>query len=282
MGLPVDLHLTQYAGHATQLAREAYRKGTRKFLAAGGDGTSFEVLQGLVATVETGATHAFDPALRLGCLPLGTGNSLLRDLDFPVGSSARATLLAAMAADQHRPMDVIEATLGDGKFYYLNLLAIGFAAQAGDLANKRFKALGAHGYNLAVMTELFRLKPYRYELSFDGAAFIPIEATLLSFSNSRYTGGDMQMAPSASVSDGKLDLIQVAPMNALELVHAFSKIRSGGHVKLTKVFTRQLSRLEFSEPTRLAAMVDGEVIHCALKSLQVLPRALNVLTGRPS
>src|SRR5277367_944544 len=72
-GLPIDVIASSSPGHAMQLAREAYGQGYRRFLAVGGDGTAHEMLNGIFADGP--------PARRisLGLLPLGTGNSFLRD-----------------------------------------------------------------------------------------------------------------------------------------------------------------------------------------------------------
>src|SRR3979490_1107130 len=72
-GLKIDVIASTGRGHAVQLAREAYEQGYRRFLAVGGDGTAHEILNGVFAGRSTVQRIA------LGFLPLGTGNSFLRD-----------------------------------------------------------------------------------------------------------------------------------------------------------------------------------------------------------
>ncbi len=72
-GIPLDVAECQYPGHATLLAREAYKQGRRRFLAVGGDGTSYEIVNGLFPAAQAEGTAT------LALLPLGTGNSFLRD-----------------------------------------------------------------------------------------------------------------------------------------------------------------------------------------------------------
>src|SRR5208283_5038037 len=69
----LDLVETRGAGEATQIAREAYARGRREFIAVGGDGTSYEIVNGLFPEASAGERAT------LGFLPLGTGNSFLRD-----------------------------------------------------------------------------------------------------------------------------------------------------------------------------------------------------------
>src|ERR1700751_4385458 len=72
-GLRIDVIASTGPGHAVELAREAYEQGYRRFLAVGGDGTAHELINGVFA-LQPGV-----PRIELGFLPLGTGNSFLRD-----------------------------------------------------------------------------------------------------------------------------------------------------------------------------------------------------------
>ncbi len=72
-GIDLDVALTNRAGEATELARSAYQQGVRQFLAVGGDGTAFEIVNGLFPEALSNGRPS------LGFLPLGTGNSFLKD-----------------------------------------------------------------------------------------------------------------------------------------------------------------------------------------------------------
>jgi len=135
-GVGFDVVETKHAGHATELAREAYASGYRKFIAVGGDGTSFEIVNGLFPEALN------DEAPTLGFLPLGTGNSFLRD--FTKDGVAYAT--QAIIENRARPCDVIRLKHKTGTLYYINILSLGFVADVCTLANERFKKLGAAGY----------------------------------------------------------------------------------------------------------------------------------------
>src|SRR6202140_5285823 len=107
-GIALETAETSEAGHATQIAREAYGRGYRKFLAVGGDGTSYEIVNGLFPESMPPGNMSQDSGVRseenlvesddriptLGFLPLGTGNSFLRD--FVEGPSGTDGLEHAM------------------------------------------------------------------------------------------------------------------------------------------------------------------------------------------
>src|SRR5215475_8058487 len=122
-GLNVDVIASTGPGHAIQLAREAYDQGYRRFLAVGGDGTAHEILNGVFQRREKPERVA------LGFLPLGTGNSFLRDF---TNDGAEASLRALLER-KTRPVDLIRLTHAAGEIYSLNILSVGFTADVGAL-----------------------------------------------------------------------------------------------------------------------------------------------------
>jgi diacylglycerol kinase (ATP) len=265
-GLELDVKPTRSAGHATELARAAFREGSRAFIAVGGDGTMYEVLNGVFP-------EALEDRVTLASLPLGTGNSFLRDFGIDTERKAVERILRG----ETRGVDVVRAEHADGVIFYINLLSVGFSAAVGALMNRRYKPFGAAGYPLAVVTSLLGLSAPEFELCCDDASASRERAVLLSFSNSQYTGGTMRMAPPANVSDGRVDIVRVAPMSRVELLRTFPKIYDGTHLSHAKVTHRTATRVVFPTPRREAVMVDGEVVDLALRSLEVLPCAVDVV-----
>lgn len=266
-GLSLEVRRTRAPGDATELARRAWSDGYRRFLSVGGDGTAFEVLNGLFPLVG-------DEPPRLGMLPLGTGNSFLRD--FAIASAEQALL--TLGRGETRRCDVVRATHADGVLHYINLLSVGFTAEAGELTNRRYKALGAAGYVLATLQTAARLSYHSFPLRLDGGDRDARPCVLLSFSNSRYTAGTMMMAPSADPTDGQLDVIRIGKLGRLRFVGAFPSIFRGRHVDRPEVEASRAARVDFELAGPVDVMVDGEVARLHLESLEVLPGALEVLS----
>lgn len=255
-GAPLEVVETRYAGHATKIVEERLGQDV-DFASLGGDGTHFEVLNGLFPRV----LSMEDPP-RLWPMALGTGNSFLKD--FPP-SDRRA-----------RRCDVIQATHDRGAFYFMNLLSLGFVGDVAELRNRRFSQMGDLGYVVAVVLKTLSLRPVPFSLRVDG---VPLEGdqTFLSFNNSQCTGGDMKMAPGARTDDGFMDLLTVAPMGRWELLSTFPKIFTGKHVEHPKVSLRKVREVEFVGQREYAAMVDGETGRYRFRSLRVLPSALEIV-----
>ena len=266
-GAELDVRTTEAPGHAGRLAEEAYRSGTSDFLAVGGDGTCFEVLNGLAGRTEPGRR------VRIATLPLGTGNSFLRDYGIVDAKGAAKALLA----DARRPVDVVRCEHGDGVLFYLNIAGLGFAARAGAMTNRRFKSFGKQGYILAVVGCVARMRTPSFPLRLDGGEPDERPCSMLSFCNSRFTGGNMMMAPKADATDGLLDVIRIGPLGRVRLLRAFPRIFKGTHVELPEVECTRARRVEFLRDETIDVMVDGEVLALALRSLEVVPGAIDVV-----
>jgi diacylglycerol kinase (ATP) len=268
-GLMIEEAHTRAPGDARRLATQAHASGRRRFIAVGGDGTSYEILNGLLPAA-LGA-HG-DDRPRLGFLPFGTGNSFLRDFS-ERGAEHAAD---ALANDRVRACDVVRLQHDGGELFYMNLMSAGFVADVAVTANRRFKRIGAAGYGLAVVLETSSLAPRAFRMRIDGGATWEQKVTFVSFCNSRYTGGKMLMAPFADTADGKVDVIVAGAMGRMALLAAFPKIFSGTHVHMTSIACSQASRVEFDADAPLDLMIDGEVERHRPQRLEVLPRAIDV------
>lgn len=269
-GLSLEVAMTRSAGHATELARKAFSEGYRAFIAVGGDGTAFEVLNGLFPEAHDAAET------KLGIVPLGTGNSFLKD--FNIHSTDAA--IDAIRKGHTTAVDVVRIDHSEGVLHYMNLLGLAFAANVSEVTNRRFKALGPAGYIAGVLHQLVALKDSVIPMRVDEGEWDTTPAQLLSFSNSRFTGGKMMMAPNANVSDGKLDLIRLRHLSRLRLVGAFPRIYAGTHIHMREVDTMLAKTVELMMEAPAPVMIDGEVLRLALKRLTVLPQSLNVF-GAP-
>jgi len=260
----VEVRTTAAPGDATQLAADAARAGASAVLAAGGDGTVFEVVNGLLPA---------DAPPALGVLPVGTGNSFVRDLH----DGSLAAAVAGITSGCSRPVDAIRITHAGGVLHAVNLVSFGFSAQAGALTNRRYKRFGAAGYVLAVLQSWLALTPERFAYQCDDGPDQTAHATLLSFCNSRFTGGSMRMAPDALLDDGLLDVVRIGAMGRRRFLTSFPKIFAGTHGAMPEVSMARAARVSLSLPAPVQVMIDGEIRLLHPSALAVVPGALQVL-----
>ncbi len=270
-GARFDVAETKRAGHGIEIARNAYRDGYRRFIAVGGDGTSFEIVNGLFP--EAGGVSNEDERPSLGFLPLGTGNSFLKDFtDDGVEYATRAII-----EGRARPCDVIRLKHKDGAVFFINILSLGFVADVATLANRRFKRLGAASYAVAVVLCLANFKKQAYRIKLDGFEEPdPPSTALLIFNNSKFTGGHMMLAPSADTSDGLIDVVRWSS-GRFDFIWNFRKCYDGAHVHHPLVWQARARHIDLDFDSPVDIMIDGEVMTAHLESLDVLPSALNVM-----
>jgi len=267
-GLKIDIGETSSSGHAAELTRAAWAEGYRKFISVGGDGTSYEVVNGLFPIAET----AENPTLAF--LPLGTGNSFLRDFsDRGVEHS-----IEALVAGRTRKCDVLRLTHKDGVLHYINILSIGFSADVATLRARRFSNWGEIGYQTAIFLCLARFRRRPFPLSVDGEQAIDRRPCLfLTFNNSKFTGGTMMIAPTAEVNDGLIEFVRWGPIGRVGMIRNLPTLYDGTHIRHPLAEVRKVRRVDFHLDSPVDVMIDGEVITLHCQSLDVLPGALNIV-----
>ena len=267
-GISIEAHETRSTGHGIQLARDAYRGGFRRFLAVGGDGTSYEIVNGVFPEALGGERP------QLAFLPLGTGNSFLRD--FSTHGAEHAT--EALLAGRSRDCDVLRLTHNQGVLYYINLLSVGFAADVAFLRHERFQRYGELGYLLALFTCLARLERRPFPLRVDNQAEYDRRPCLfLTFNNSKFTGGKMMIAPDADPADGLIEYVRWGPIGRLGLIANLHTLYTGTHIKHPLASRHPVRQIEFQLDAPVNVMVDGEVLKLECQKLEVLPSALEVM-----
>ena len=196
-----SVRFTERANHATEIAAEAVKNGADAVIAVGGDGTVNEVSRALI-----------DTETALGVIPSGSGNGFARHLKIPL--SEKAALRRIMNFETLR---IDTAILNDTSF--IATAGLGFDAEVG----WRFSELDKRGmasYVKATAETFFKFKPEYYELVIDGKEMIT-KAFLLTFANVGQYGNNAWIAPSASVTDGKLNvciLKEFPPLLAPEIL----------------------------------------------------------------
>jgi diacylglycerol kinase (ATP) len=269
-GLEVDYVSTNASGDAVRLAGEAYAQGYRRFLAVGGDGTGHEILNGIFGGAPQ--RDAVD-RVAMGFLPLGTGNSFLRDY---TREGAKASLQALLQR-RTRTIDLMRLTHSTGEMYSFNLVSVGFTANVGALTNRHFKPFGHLGYLLGVFVRLAQLRPLTFAVRCDeDREWDQRPCLFLTFNNSAYTGGTMWIAPSADASDGLIEYVHWGPIGRIAALRMLPTIYDGRHMQHPQASRRAVRHVEFNMPSAVDVMVDGEVLALQCRTLDIVPGAVDV------
>jgi diacylglycerol kinase (ATP) len=267
-GIEVEVAMTSAAGDATAIAREASQSGVGHFIAVGGDGTSFEIVNGLFPR----ADNAERPVL--GFLPLGTGNSFLRDFSHLGVEYAIESLLA----ERRRACDVLRLHHRGGVLHYINLMSMGFTADVATLRARRFSSWGELGYFGSIFLTLarFRRRPFPIRIAGE-KEFDTRRCLFLTFNNSKFTGGTMMIAPRAETSDGLIEYVRWGPIGRLGLIRNLPGLYTGAHIQHPLAECKAVPCIEFHLDAPIDVMIDGEVLTLHCERLDVLPGALTVV-----
>jgi diacylglycerol kinase (ATP) len=204
------IYFTENEGDATRLAQEAVEQGQDLVVAAGGDGTLNEVINGI-------APHA--DQIQIGLVPLGTGNDFARTLDLP---DSIEDCLDILRAAKTRPVDLVRVT-SDQVRYFVNVAAGGFSGAVNEkLTPEIKKTWGPLAYLRSAAEALPELRSYRTTVVLDEGTPLEVDLYNAIIANGRFVAGGTPVAPEAEVADGLLDLVLVLqkPMSEVALVVA--------------------------------------------------------------
>ncbi len=272
-GLDYELIQTLHPWHAADLARQAVMDGIEVVAAAGGDGTSNEVINGLMRARQNGQRLPI-----LAVLPIGRGNDFAFSMGAPVGLEQS---IQALTLRRTRTIDVGYFKGGDfpdGR-YFGNGVGIGFDAVAGMEANYLPYITGFLTYLMAAIRTIFIMKAPLVEIEVDDAQWV--QATMLvSIMNGRRLGGGFWTAPHGLGDDGLFDLCianEVTRLQMFALIPRFLKGTQGTHPEIRTARARKV-RVSAQRGT-LAAHADGELISrgCQQLEMEILPRQLQLV-----
>jgi diacylglycerol kinase (ATP) len=266
----LEVETSLYPGHLIELGQKAIKENVKQIISIGGDGTPFELLNGIYS-------HGKPPyQIELGMIPSGTGNSFLRDF---VDVSMEEEIIRRILSGQKRKVDLIEFSYqGDGpeNKYFLNILGVGLISDILKLTNEKLKFFGQMGYSMAVLIRLFKGMNNQLTLEIDKKAVV-LKNSALVISNSKFTGGKMKIAPTASTGDGKVDVVVFNEVNRREIIEIFSGVFKGNHVNHPKVQIYQGKEISILGQPEQFIMADGELLGKTPLKIKVLPHEITVL-----
>lgn len=276
-GVALEVAHTTGPHDGARIARDAVLGGRRRLLAAGGDGSVNDVVNGLM---EAGLD---DPStVTLGVVPTGTGNDWARSLGL---SRDPATLAAAVAAGRTLLHDVgrvdgprIEGCGGatPGRHWFVNVAGAGLDAAASAAVPR--PVTSTFTYLRVALRELVAWRSPRFRVDADGAVLR--ERLLLAFvANARYCGNRMLVAPQARLDDGLFEVIAIREVGVLRALPKLAKLYRGTLAGDPLVWQRRAAVVEIDAEPATHVQADGQIAGTTPARFTLRPRALNVLVA---
>lgn len=249
---------TQYAGHATEIARQAAAERIPVVCAVGGDGTVNEVARGLLNT-----------STALGILPRGSGNGLARHLKIPMAIPQAIQIL-----NNGCQSAIDSCTINDHPFFCT--AGIGFDAHISSVFAQNTQR-GLQTYVRLVLQEFFRFRPQKAHLALNGQQ-LETMCFVVAFANASQYGNNAYIAPMADIRDGLLDVVLIRHLNirkAIGLSYGLitKRIATSGHAEY---FTT--TQIEVKSDQTFKFHADGEYIgEAGFFKVTIAPLSLQVI-----
>jgi len=259
-GIPFSAEKTEYAGHATELAKKAVENGAKKVVVLGGDGTIREVASALMNT-----------DVPLGIISCGTGNDIIRPLKIPKDA---LTALDIVLAGEARHMDAAMAN----DLLYFNVAGFGFDVDVlnyVEIYKKRMKN-GSLAYLRGLLAALLHLNSRKTKITWPGGS-MEADVLIIAAGNGTHFGGGMMVTPKADPFDGLLDICVITNISKIRAYMILPKFMKGEHLStkyVTYFKTTELTAV--CDPASLLD-VDGDVHPGTPVTFKILPKSLWVI-----
>lgn len=273
---------TEGRGHASLLARQAFDQGARLLVSVGGEGTLFEMVNGLAGPDGRAPLEA-----AFGLIPSGTGSDLARYLGVPREPTAA---IARLAGDAARTLDlgIVECApfhpagsrppedAAPVHRVFVNVAGVGFDGEVIERVESRPKAGGGtipYLTNLFVSLVNYRNKPM--DITYDGRRLSGTFNSVIA-ANGAYFGGGMFIAPHADAGDGRFDLILLGDLNKLEVIQNLPRLYKGTHITHPKVTELRAGEIRVEAGVRALVQADGELVGMSPATFRIVPGAVRI------
>lgn len=260
-GIETSCHATTGEGDATREAAEAVRRGYDIIIAAGGDGTLNEVVNGMA-----GLEH-LPP---LGIFPMGTTNDFARAMGIPKRWEDYCDLVIE---NKTRPIDIGKV---NGR-HFINIAGGGSLTELTyEVPSKLKTMIGQLAYYMKGIEKVASLSPTELIIRADGHGVLEGEFMLFLIANSNSVGGFEKLAPDARIDDGLLDVIAVRKCNLAEFIRLLTMALRGDHFSDPRVVYFKTTRMEVTSPGLVQLNLDGELGGELPGVFEILPSHLRI------
>ncbi len=262
--------MTQRAGEAETLAREAVGAGCDYVIAAGGDGTLNEVINGI-------ATPSPARGVCVGIVPLGTANDFARSIGMMGDVDATIEILQTKTTAR---IDLVRMT-SERTRHFVNTSAGGFSGVVNEKLTPEIKLnWGPLAYLRSAAAALPELHAYRTTVTFDDAESLVIDLYNVIVANGQFVAGGLPIAPQADPSDGLLDAVLIPKRSAAEMALLAAEMLLGKHLSNDAVIFRHAKKISVQSQPGMWFNADGELVGNEPIVFQILPRALEFVVNK--
>jgi len=258
---------TQYTKHELVLVDEAIKQGYRNFISVGGDGTLHHVVNGIMMQIYTKTSN-----IKLGVIPLGTGNDWIRTYKIPNSIEKAINVIINNTVIFQ---DIGCITLASGKKEYFNNLAgIGYDGYV--VKNLKYlKKIGSIAFLLSGLYSLLSYRKKKYSITIRDET-LKEECLMIIFGICKYSGGGLRVTKYPNPTDGLLDITIVKKFSFFNLLFNLPKLYNGNIVHHKKVDNYKVKELNIINDNSIIE-ADGEIVGTGSLKVHIIPNAIQFL-----
>jgi diacylglycerol kinase (ATP) len=255
-----------------QIAREEAAAGRERIFALGGDGT-FQALLNAVAG---------NASVSIGVLPAGGGNDLASALGLPLDPVRAAERI--LTQGEAMRLDAAWVRTADGADrLYMGGGGVGLDAEAARFASGAYRKMrGRSRYLLSAIRALEKFRGIEVRVSLEGAKQDSLHATalVLGILNTPSYGAGLRLAPEARMEDGRLNLVLLENLSALEIAGILPRLAVSGEIRTERIQRHCVTRVRIETERPCAFHADGEIVGVTPVEVAVVPGAMRVWRAR--
>lgn len=257
-GVEFEIVVSEYPGHGIELAAQAFKDGFDPIIAAGGDSTYNEIINGMILAAGNDPINT-----RYGILPMGTANDLADNLGIPKNLEEAAEVIAK---GYTRRIDVCQMN----ERYFLNNSGVGLETAISVQQTQMKRTKGIVRYLLATVITIMRNPQWHMQLTWDFGQHEG-HTTLVSIGNNPRTGGIFYTVPNADPFDGKLSFVYGSIQKRLDILKVLPKTMKpaeGNYIEHPAVHEIHSTWLRIHTEPSTPIHTDGEVVEDAINDIE--------------
>ncbi|MFV0390925.1 MAG: diacylglycerol/lipid kinase family protein [Paludibacteraceae bacterium] len=275
--IPYIFKITEYSGHAVEIAKQYTRRGCMNFLVLGGDGSISEVINGIFLAEPEDTTK-----IKIALMPRGTGNDWgrfwnlkkkdVRSMEIFLKGKSRLIDIGKL---NYRTADNQESS-----HYFVNSVGFGLDAEVVDLTHKLKKMVGSYSflYAVSLVLAVFRYKSVPAKLTINQEAVMPLKLFTMNIANGPFSGGGIKQNPTAVPYDGIFDMMVVEKPTIGDIFSILPLIFSdklAAHRAIRSLTAKQIDvHIEQEMPVEADGILVPNAHNC---KISILPDTLNMI-----
>ena len=269
--LNFEYAITEYANHEIEITQKQIKKGFKKFISVGGDGTLHNIINGIFNQSIIATSK-----IKIAVIPVGTGNDWVKNYGISKNISKN---IATIKQENTTTQDIgkITFTKDNTVVYFNNLAGIGFDGHVVNSINK-YKKLGSLSYLIGVLTGFSTYKSKQLKIEFNDLE-IKVKSLMTLIGLCKYSGGGMRLTHNSNPNDGFFDISIIKHLSLGVVLLNILKLFNGKIINHSKVKTYKTKEISVSiEGTSLPFIqADGELINSGNFNVSLLPKAIQVI-----